>query len=306
MTTPAALFVGDISVDLTMTVDHVPAPDEKVHVAGMIEGPGGVVANASVAAARAGARVRLLTRVGDDPAGRLAVESVRAAGVSVDAGHADGGTCRVVVLIEPHGEKRLLLYPGASMYPSSEQVAGQSLAGVGWIHTAVYDPRAAIALIERSRAAGIPWSVDLEPVTIPDGIEAIAGFVDGAEAVFVNGRAAARLGDAPGRLFALGARAIVLTRGPEGATLVCPDGRCLTAPAPPVTVVDTTGAGDCLAGWFVAGRLAGLDDEATLRRAVIAATLSCGRAGTQSSYPTPEEVGHVYRAPDAARAEKTA
>jgi ribokinase len=306
MTSRSALFVGDISVDLTMTIDHVPVPDEKVHVAAVIEAPGGVVANASVAAARAGAKVRLLTRVGDDGAGRLAIAGVEAAGVSVNADHADGGTCRVVVLIEPHGEKRLLLYPGASMYPAGEQVARESLAGIGWIHTAVYDPRPAVALIERSRAAGIPWSVDLEPATIPDSIEEIAGFVDGAAAVFVNNRAAARLGDAPARLLALGARAVVLTRGPQGATLVGPDGRNLSAPAPQVKVVDTTGAGDCLAGWFVAGRLAGLDEEAALRRAVVAATLSCGRAGAQSSFPTPEEVGRVYRAPDTAHTEKIA
>ena len=60
MTAKSALFVGDISVDLTMVIPHVPAPDEKVHVATVSEAPGGVVANASVAAARAGATVRLL------------------------------------------------------------------------------------------------------------------------------------------------------------------------------------------------------------------------------------------------------
>ena len=54
------MFVGAISVDLTMTVDHVPAPDEKVHA----ESSGGVVANAAVACARAGGRVRLVFQVG--------------------------------------------------------------------------------------------------------------------------------------------------------------------------------------------------------------------------------------------------
>jgi ribokinase len=306
MTARSALFVGDISVDLTMTIDHVPAPDEKVHVAGIVEAPGGVVANGAVAAARAGAKVRLLTQVGDDGAGRLAVAGVEAAGVSVDARHADGGTCRVVILIEPHGEKRLLLYPGISMYPSREQVVGQSLTRVAWVHTAAYDSEAALALAERCRADAIAWSVDLEPATIPEDVAEIAGFVDGAAAVFVNSRAAARLGDAPARLLALGAHAVVLTRGPEGATLVGQDGRRVLAPAPPVKVVDTTGAGDCLAGWFVAGRLAGLEEAAALRRAVVAATLSCRRAGAQSSFPTPEEVDRVSRAPGAARTEKIA
>jgi ribokinase len=307
MTTRSALFVGDISVDLTMTIDHVPVPDEKVHVASAAEAAGGVVANAAVAAAHAGAAVTLLVQVGHDTAGRLAVEGVAAAGVSVRAGHADGGTCRVVILIEPHGEKRLLLYPGSSMYPSAGQVRSESLAGVGWVHTAAYDSQAAIALAERCRAGAIPWSIDLEPATIPDAVEGISAFVAGAETVFVNSRAAARLGsDAAGRLFAMGARAVVLTHGPDGAELVGADGRRYAAPAPPAQVVDTTGAGDCLAGWFVAGRLAGLAEDVALGRAVIAATLSCRRVGAQSSFPTPDEVARACGPRDAARTEKLA
>lgn len=52
---PTALFVGDVSWDLTLAVDDVPAPDEKVHADGATKAPGGVVGNAAVEAALAGA-----------------------------------------------------------------------------------------------------------------------------------------------------------------------------------------------------------------------------------------------------------
>lgn len=221
MTGRIALFVGDIGVDLTMAIDRIPAPDEKVHVSAASESPGGVVANAAVASVRAGVNARLMVRIGDDAAGRAAVEGVRREGVEVAAQTVAGGTCRVVVLVEPHGEKRLLLYPGVSMYPSRAQVAAEAFDGVARVHTAAYDAVAAGDLARRCRERSIPWSLDLEPATIPDEIADLAGAIEGADVVFCNARAAARLGrDAEQRLFSLGARALVMTLGPAGAVLI--------------------------------------------------------------------------------------
>lgn len=81
--TATALFVGDVSLDLTMVADHVPAPDEKVHVDQAIESAGGVVGNAAVACARAGAPARILVQTGTDPAAALVVAGMETQGVAV-------------------------------------------------------------------------------------------------------------------------------------------------------------------------------------------------------------------------------
>jgi ribokinase len=293
-----ALFVGDISVDLTMTIGHVPAPDEKVHAASVSESPGGVVANAAVASARAGGSSRLLVQIGSDSAGRTATEGVRRAGVDVVAETVDGVTCRVVILVEPHGEKRLLLYPGVSMYASRRQVAKEGFAGIGWVHTAVYDTDASVELAARCRADGVPLSLDLEPATFPSSIDDLAAVISDAEVIFCNRRSTARLGaGAVERLFAMGARAVVLTLGSEGAILVERGGNRVAVPAPSLPIRDTSGAGDCLAGWFVAERLRNALAPLALQRAVFAATVSCGRLGTQSSFPTRDEVAALLRKP---------
>ncbi len=286
----AALFVGDVSLDLTMVADHVPAPDEKVHVDEAIEAPGGVVANAAVACAHAGSPARLLLRVGSDAAGRVVAEGLAAAGVQVEVDPIEGRTCRVVVIVEPHGEKRLLLDPGVSMYPGQEAVEAVSLDGIGWLHTAAYGA-AAERLIARCRDAGIAWSLDLEPASFAEGIDTILPLLDGAETLFLNDRANATLGgDGARRLLALGARSVIRTRGRDGAELITA-AASTSIPAPVIGhPVDTTGAGDCLAGWYIGERLAGSSPTDALTAAVTAATLSCLGLGAQPSYPSRPQV----------------
>jgi ribokinase len=339
----SVLFAGDIGMDTSVVVGHVPEPDEKVVATATTDHVGGVVANAACAAARSGAEARMVCAVGDDTAGREAAAGLAAAGVRVEAVTVPGATYRSLILIDTGGEKRLVIAAGASLYPPVEAVRAAPLAGATWAHTAAYDLAAATALTERCRAAGVPWSVDLEPATIPDDVSRIVPVIDGAAVVFCNARAAARLagdaarfggdvaqldGDAgrldwhaaqpagpaqPGsagagaqaraaaegadgveaarRLLGHGARAVVLTRGPLGVRRVDRHGTTDIRPVPGLPPpVDTTGAGDCLAGWF-AGRIAAGDDQAAaLAEAVTAASLSCARPGAQLSYPTRAEV----------------
>lgn len=283
---PSLLFVGDVTMDLTMVVDHVPGPDEKVHALRSVEATGGVVSNAAVAAASSGVPVRLAVQVGDDPASDAALHQLSGSGLHVEAARRPGGLSRVVVLIEPHGEKRLVLDPGVSLAPDAEAVGAVSLGAVSHVHTALYG-EAARDLIERCRTLGIGWSLDLEPASFPYGVETIADVVNGAAILFLNERAAARIGaNASQRLLDMGALRVVSTLGPAGARYDEP-GRSVTCrPPSSLPVVDTTGAGDCLAGWFLAGFVEGSPVEQILARAVTAASLSCGSLGAQASYPS--------------------
>ena len=109
---------------------------------------------------------------------------------------------------------------------------------------------------------------------MPTGVDTLSKIIAGAAVVFCNSRAAARIGASPERrLLAMGARAVVLTVGGDGAMLVDRDERRVAVSAPRVSAGDTTGAGDCLAGWFVAERLRALPPSA-LRTAVVAATMA--------------------------------
>lgn len=302
---PRALFVGDAGLDTTVTVARLPGADEKVLASSFCEDVGGVVANAAVACDRAGAAARLLCAVGDDVAGEHVVAGLGLAGLAVESIVRRGTTCRALVTVEASGEKRLILVPGVSMFPDTEQVLTVGLGGVAWVHTAAYDLDAAATLAQRCREADVSWSVDLEPATFQPGPESLQGVLAGAAVVFVNRHAGGLLGADPAAwLFDRGVRGVVLSDGAAGARWVTPDRRVIHVPPAPLDapVVDTTGAGDCLAGWFIAETLAGAGAVAALGTAVAAASLSCTRLGAQASFPTRDEMHtHLSRCRDLRR-----
>ena len=285
-----SLFVGDISLDLSLSASHIPAPDEKVHCSSAAEGVGGVITNTAMAFAKAGGEAVLAVQLGEDDASRTIHGQLRHPGLHFRPIHVPGGLCRVVTILEPHGEKRLLLYPGVSIFPDEPVAAAIDLAGMSHLHTACFGS-AAHVLVERARAAGLSWSLDLEPATFGGGIETLADILSGCAIAFVNDRAAQAIGpDAVQRLHAMGVQAVIRSRGPLGAEYHG-RGRALVARPPAgLPILDTTGAGDCLAGWFLAGQAAGWPIETALARAVTAATLSCARIGAQTGYPGLAEV----------------
>jgi ribokinase len=278
--------VGDVGIDLAIEVPHHPADDEKVLATGSVRSCGGVVANAAVACQRQGQGARLFSQVGDDPAGQqirqeLTRHRVDASALKVVC----GPTTQAVSMVDATGEKRLVLVPGSTMYPDISDVVATDLSDVGWVHSAVYDAAAASALARRCAELGLPLSLDLEPATLANGCAPLAEVLAETHVAFVNERAAALLGaDAVGLLRDKGVRTVILTQGPRGATAVGHTG-ALRVPAIPGLVIDTTGAGDCLAGTFVSWSLRGASLQEALTAAVTAASLACRSAGAQPSFP---------------------
>ncbi len=296
ITTSKGLFVGDISLDTTILLDHIPEPDEKLIVRIDNESAGGVVSNAALACHLAGASVALAVETGDDLFADVLLTPFAAAGIDIISRKIPGRTCRATVLIDPQGEKRLLLEPGVSLYPSLEWVQSLDLKDIEWIHTAVYGDSAGY-LIEQARHRGCKWSLDLEPATFSAGLEPLYPLLNGAEVVFCNQRALAQLGDhAIERLLGLGVKSVLSTLGPEGASYISATEKIRVRYPHTPLIVDTTGAGDCLAGWFIAERLAEHSLTEALTRAVYAATYSCGGVGAQPSYPSQAQLDEFLRA----------
>jgi ribokinase len=284
----SALFVGDASWDTTQRIPRLPGVDEKVNSTDFVEAAGGIAANAAVACARTGTQARALLRLGNDGAAAEIAATLAEASVSAVADMGVGPTTRATILLEPHGEKRLVLYGGVGLYPSVAAVAAVDLSGVRWVHTTLYAPESAAVLIARCHAARIPVSIDLEPASF-ESLDAIAEALHRIAVVFSNDKTEERLGDSAAALLGLGVRAVIRTRGPRGATWH--DVATSHAVAAPRSIVqDTTGAGDCLAGWFIGAHLAGQTPLGALACAVHAATLSCGGLGSSRSYPTRDAV----------------
>ncbi len=284
--------VGSINADVLLQVAAHPAPGETVLATGRRTAPGGKGANQAVAAARCGVAVALVGCVGTDDAGRSAVANLAAAGVdttSVRRGAAATGTAYVTVAGD--GQNSIVVDPGANALLTAADVDADVIRRARMLVAQLEVPLPAVTrAVAIAQDAGVPVLLNLAPAT-PDAIALLARVA----VLVVNEReAAALLGDVAEpagttqRLLALGPQSVALTLGARGAAWRTPDADGLV-PAPQVTAVDTTGAGDAFVGALAAGIVAGRSLADAVQQAVEFAAAATTVHGAQP--PAAEDFG---------------
>ncbi len=239
--------------------------------------PGGSLPNIAVCAARFGAAVEILGGAGEDEWGRWARERIAAEGVDVERFHLlpGIGTSHAFVVVGTDGEPTFAFYgdaerPAASAAPDIDgALGGQSGVLVVGSDTllgrAERDVTTAAAITARDRG----WQVLCDPNLRPDrwpsreamvttirDLVALSSIVklNEAEALMLTGEDSAE--SASNSLRELGPDAVLVTRGDQGALLTTKTGHA-SAGAQKASLVDATGAGDCVAGVLAAAMAAG-------------------------------------------------
>jgi ribokinase len=268
------LVLGDLMVDVVARAAGPLAHGSDTPAEISFRG-GGSGANVAAWAAWLGAPVAFVCRVGDDERGRAAVAELRAGGVDVRAAidpERPTGTC--VVLVEPGGERTMLPDPGANDAPSELPddlvVPGGHLHVIGYSLFRTSTRPAALAAIERARAAGMTISID------PSSWALIRpGAIPAVDLLLPNEDEAEVLDPHP-------AAEVITKMGEKGARWT--DGRTtIHVPAEPVDVVDTTGAGDA----FAAGLLVARRNGAGPREALAAGCRTAANAVRQTGARPP-------------------
>jgi ribokinase len=293
------VVLGSANVDFVVRLDRRPEPGETVLAQRHDVYPGGKGANQAVAAARAGAETAFVGCVGSDGYGAGLRASLAEAGVDVSALATDEAapTGAAFISVTPEGENAIVVSAGANarLDPSAVDAGARLLDGAAVLALQLEVPLEAVghaAELARSRGAQVV-------LTAAPAVAAAGKLLRLADLTVVNvGEAAALAGaerrepsEAASALRALGAAAVVVTLGGDGALLVDADGRERRLPAFRAgDVVDTTAAGDALAGVLAARIAAGDDLAEALRLAVVAAGISITRAGAQPSLPTLDEI----------------
>lgn len=301
-----------------LLVDFVPGePGVGLYEAGSFrKAAGGAPANVAAAVARLGGRSAFIGRVGDDPFGRWLRDTLQAAGVDTRAVRLDpaAATTLAFVSLAADADRDFAFYRNstADTRLASGDLPDGLLTEAAFLHfcsvSLSREPARATTFeaVRRAAAAGalISFDVNFRPplwedhrlarALIRDGI-ALADILklSSSELEFLTGSddAAAAVGLLTGKL-----RFILLSRGADGVQLVTRDS-VTDIPAWKVSPVDTTGAGDALAGalLFELAREPGLDSaEAALheavRRAQAVAALSTLKPGAIPSYPDADEL----------------
>ncbi|MBN1401416.1 MAG: ribokinase [Anaerolineae bacterium] len=294
------VVLGSLNMDLVVRTAHIPRPGETVPGEGFATIPGGKGANQAAAAARLGASVEMIGRVGQDSFGPLLVANMQAQGVGTVHIATDSAAPSGIALIAiaQDGENAIIVAPGANGRVSMDDVdnAAHLIAGARLLVMQFEIPlpvvRGALTLAQGS---GVPVILNPAPAYPVE-----PGFLQGVHYLVANETEAELLTgvvvrDLPSAtqagqaLVDMGIPVGIVTLGAQGALLVTPD-EAVHVPARQVQVVDTTAAGDAFVGGLAVALLKGLDLDEAVRYATCAGTLATTVLGAQTSLPSAAQV----------------
>jgi len=300
---------GSINLDLVTRVGRFPRAGETIEGSSFGIYAGGKGANQALAAARAGATVRLFGAVGRDGFAEPALAWLAAGGVDL-AGvlRVDGATGCATILVDDAGENCIAVVAGANALADPGAVPDSALGpSTLLVLQQEVPPQANAALLARARSLGARAMLNAAPAGELD--PRLLGLLD---VLIVNEGEASILsrvlgwptepeGFASAAIELHAALSVVVTLGAQGA--LAADHRGLwRAAAAAVEVVDTTGAGDAFVGALAAAIERGDEIGAALRFGVAAGSLACTKAGAQTALPSREAVEAALPSVTVARA----
>lgn len=293
--------IGSTNLDLTIRSSHLPLPGETVIGSSFQRHFGGKGANQAVAAARLGAGVQFIGKVGSDAFGEEAHAQLIAEGIDVTHLYrsSTSSTGTAIILVDDSGRNSIVVVPGANGELTAQEVklAAETIRRSQYVIAQFEVPIAAVLEAFRIANAGHVITI-LNPAPageIPDELLKRSEICtpNETELAHLTGLPVGTLEEIEAAARALrkrGAREIIVTLGERGIFMLDGFG-AKHFPAPEVqAVVDTSGAGDAFTGALAVFLAEGCPIREATRRAQLAAALSVTRAGTQSSFATRAEL----------------
>jgi ribokinase len=298
------LVLGSFVADVAFRAARLPAWGETIMGSGFALGPGGKGSNQAVAAARAGAKVQMVSKLGDDTFGHLARETWAEAGVDASlTGTCSAATGAAAILIdEARGENAIIVVPGAcfTLTPQEIDSMADSIRAARILLVQLELP---IATVQRgltiAREAGVATILNPAPAPaspLPDSIFALCDYLipNETEAALLTGMPVESVEQAKAAAAALqsrGARTVILTLGERGALVCAPGAEPALVPSFKAgAVVETTGAGDAFCGGFAAALAENQPLLDAVRFGCATAGISVTRHGTAPSMPKRAEI----------------
>jgi len=302
---PRIAVLGSSNTDMIVKLPSLPGPGETVIGGTFSIAAGGKGANQAVAAARAGAKVTFISRVGNDSFGQQSIagfksEGVDTAHVGIDAGAASG---IALILVDQSGENCIGVASGANAGISVKDIEN-ALDVIGsaeiFLTQLEVPPEAVEAAVSGAHQAGVPVILNPAPAQpLPVGILKRVSVLtpNEREAEQLTGtsiRDDAGTVQAARSLLQRGVQSVVITLGVRGA-YIADRTHGEFVPAFRVQAIDTTAAGDVFSGAFAVA----VAEKASLREAAVfasaAAALSVTKLGAQPSAPRRAEIESFLR-----------
>lgn len=298
--TAAIVVLGSINMDLVAAMQRMPEQGETLMGDAFFTAPGGKGANQAVAAAKLGAHVRMVGRVGADAFGKTLLDGLTANGI--DTQHitidADNPTGIAMILLDAAGDNRIVAVYGANMACGVPELsaAKRAMAGADALMLQLETPPdISLAAARYARAQGLRVIWDPAPAALfPRDAFAAAHILtpNQPEAETLTGipvtdaHSARAAADA---LLAKGIDIAVVKLGEQGVFAATPTERHY-APPFPVNAVDTVAAGDAFGAALAVALSEGKPLAAALTFASAAGALATTKPGAQDAMPARQEV----------------
>jgi ribokinase len=294
-------ILGIFVADLAFRAGRLPVIGETIAGSGFAMGPGGKGSNQAVAAARLGAKVTFVSKVGRDAFGDIALATWKREGITAKAAQSatEPTGAAFIYVNDRNGENAIIVVPGAAgtISPADVDAAAEAIRSARVFVTQLEQPIAAAHhALAIAKAAGVATVFNPAPAaSFDDALYPLCDYVvpNETEAAALTGLPLASLDDARragDALLAKGAGTALITLGDKGA-LFHAHGRSVHVPAVKAgPVVETTGAGDAFVGGFAAALAKGSDPLEAVCFGCAVAGISVTRAGTAPSMPTLAEV----------------
>jgi ribokinase len=294
-------ILGIFVADLAFRAGRMPAVGETLIGSGFAMGPGGKGSNQAVAAARAGAEVTFVTRLGRDSFGEIALATWAREGIAARARQVEGEPtgAAFIYVNDRTGENAIIVVPGAAGGLSAADVDGaaDAIRSSSVFVTQLEQPMdAALRGLAIAREAGVTTVFNPAPAApVPDGLYGLVDYItpNESEAAALTGLPVTSVDEARAagdRLLSRGVGVALLTLGEKGALFHARNRSVLVPAFAAGPVVETAGAGDAFNGGFAAALAAGMEPLEATRFGCAVAGISVTRAGTAPSMPTREEV----------------
>lgn len=287
------ICIGHAALDRIYRIEAFPPEPTKVRALEHVESGGGMAANAAVAIARLGGRAELWSRIGDDAAGSAIRAGLKAEKVDVRYVQSFEGarSSTSAIIVDDRGERLIVGQRDAGMPSGTSWLPLERIATADVVLGDVRWLEGVRTAFQRARDAGV--------TTVLDGDlgarEALAGILKLTDYAIFSAPALKEFTPAENdddrlrAILALGPRHAGVTLGARGYAWRDRDGTSGTQPAFPVSVADTTGAGDAFHGAFALMLAEGRPADACARMSAAVAALKCTRLGARAGLPTRSE-----------------
>ncbi len=297
------LVVGSLNTDIVVRAPHFPAPGETIQGEDVATMPGGKGANQAVAAARLGASVAMIGRVGADEFGKNLIQNLKQNGV--DSTHVlrddAAATGAAIIIVDSRGQNSIVLSPGANSKVAEGDVKAAFFSDASLLLLQFEIPMEAVLHSARlAKKQGLRVLINPAPAqAVPDELFRNSDFFVPNETELsiltgkpVSGQASAET--AARSLVKRGVQNVIVTLGENGALIANKDG-AKHIPSFKVDTVDTTGAGDAFIGSLAVALLERKSLEDAVQYACACGALAVTKLGAQSSLPLPDEVNQFLR-----------